>query len=42
MGLLILQSERIGPDYLGHIIPLATFLIAFYCVWMLYRRFTRK
>jgi len=41
MALLVLQaaSERIGPAYLGVLIPLAVFLVAFAAVWLLYRRF---
>jgi hypothetical protein len=34
------QPDRIGPDFLGILIPLATFLIAFISIWILYRRFS--
>jgi hypothetical protein len=39
MMLLQVPDERIGPEYLGTLIPLAVFLIAFGSVWFLYRRF---
>jgi hypothetical protein len=34
-------TERIGPAYLGVLIPLAVFILASLATWMLYRRFTR-
>ena len=42
MLLWLVQSERIGPGYLGTLIPLVTFLIAVGAVWFLYRRFAKK
>jgi hypothetical protein len=35
-------TERIGPDYLGYVIPLATFVIALFSVVVLYRRFMNR
>lgn len=40
--LLQVPDERIGPEYLGTLIPLAVFLIALASVWFLYRRFMGK
>jgi hypothetical protein len=34
-------TERIGPDYLGVVIPLAIFVLAAVATWLLYRRFAR-
>jgi hypothetical protein len=42
VALLLAATERIGPDYLGHLIPLATFLIALVSVVALYRRFMKR
>lgn len=39
--MLAAQTERIGADYLGIVIPLATFLVALYSVVALYRRFMK-
>lgn len=33
---------RIGPDYLGYLIPAATFFIALLSVAALYRRFVKR
>ena len=37
-----ISLERIGPEYLGTVIPLATFLIALFAVVALYRRFMNR
>ena len=42
MLLCLVPNERIGPEYLGFIIPLMTFLIAFGAVLALYRRFMKR
>jgi len=42
MPLWLVESERIGPDYLGIVIPLATFLVALLSACLLYRRFMGK
>jgi hypothetical protein len=34
-------AERIGPAYLGVLIPLAVFILASLATWILYRRFSR-
>jgi hypothetical protein len=34
-------TERIGPGYLGVVIPLAIFVLAAVATWLLYRRFNR-
>ncbi len=39
---LLPDIGRIGPDYLGIVIPLATFLIALCSAVFLYRRFMVK
>lgn len=39
---LLDETGRIGPDYLGHAIPLVTFLIALLSVLALYRRFMKR
>ncbi len=39
---ILVPSERIGPEYLGTLIPLATFLIALLSVVLLYRRFMNR
>jgi hypothetical protein len=39
---LILVNERIGPDYLGYLIPGLTFLVALTSVVALYRRFMNR
>jgi hypothetical protein len=39
---LIVGGERIGPDYLGYLIPALTFLIALMSVIALYRRFMKR
>lgn len=40
----LLQNDivRIGPAYLGYLIPIVLFFIAFFSVVLLYRRFTKK
>ncbi len=39
---LLAASERIGPDYLGYVIPFATFVLALCSVIALYRRFMNR
>ena len=34
-------TERIGPGYLGIVVPLAIFVLAVVATWLLYRRFNR-
>ena len=34
-------TERIGPEYLGVLIPLAIFVLAAAATWLLYRRFAK-
>ena len=34
-------TERIGPGYLGIVIPLAIFVLAAVATWLLYRRFAK-
>lgn len=38
---MLAMSERIGPDYLGYLIPLVTFILATAAVVALYRRFMK-
>ena len=43
MAILIqVANERIGPEYLGTLIPLVVFLVALGSVGLLYRRFMGK
>ncbi len=42
MFLTLIQSERIGPEYLGYVIPLLMFVIALVSVVFLYRRFAKR
>ena len=34
-------TERIGPEYLGVLVPLAVFVLAAAATWLLYRRFNK-
>jgi hypothetical protein len=38
----IVQPERIGPEYLGILLPLVIFVVAFLAAYLLYRRFASE
>jgi hypothetical protein len=42
LWLWLSTTERIGPEYLGTLLPLVTFLIALFAVVALYRRFMKR
>lgn len=40
--ILLLQTERIGGELMGIVIPAAVLLVSFFLTWKLYKKFSDK